>query len=81
MDGVDPEIIRVAEAEAAQTPGVQHAHARARWTGRTLRVEVEGWIDSNTTIADSDTIGRDVATRIGHALPDVRNFTWTTRGI
>jgi cation diffusion facilitator family transporter len=80
MDGVDPEIIRVAEAEAAQTPGVQHAHARARWTGRTLRVEVEGWLDSNTTIADSDTIGRDVATRIGHALPDVRSFTWTTRG-
>jgi cation diffusion facilitator family transporter len=80
MDGVDPEIIRVAEAEAAQTPGVQHAHARARWTGRTLRVEVEGWLDSNTTIADSDEIGRAVATRVGHALPDVRSFTWTTRG-
>jgi cation diffusion facilitator family transporter len=81
MDGVDPEIIRVAEAEASQTPGVAHAHARARWTGRTLRVEVEGWLDSTTTIANSDSIGRDVATRIGHALPDVRSFTWTTRGI
>jgi hypothetical protein len=24
---------------------VLHAHARARWTGRTLRVEIEGWAD------------------------------------
>jgi hypothetical protein len=37
MDGVDPTILTTAEAAAAR-PGVR---ARARWTGRTPRVEVE----------------------------------------
>src|ERR1700712_4476907 len=36
MDGVDPEIITAAEQIAAEVPGVRHAHARARWTGRIL---------------------------------------------
>jgi Co/Zn/Cd efflux system component len=40
LDGVDPDIITTAETMAAAVPGVRHAHARARWTGRTLRVEV-----------------------------------------
>ena len=44
-DGVDPDVITTAEAAAGSVPGVIHAHARARWTGRTLRLEVEGWID------------------------------------
>jgi len=30
------------ELEVGSVPGVLHAHARARWTGRTLRVEIEG---------------------------------------
>src|SRR6202021_269522 len=34
LDGVEPEIITTAEATAIAVPGVQHAHARARWTGR-----------------------------------------------
>jgi Cation efflux family len=44
-DGVDPRIITTAEAAAGSVPGVIHAHARARWTGWTLRVKVEGWVD------------------------------------
>jgi hypothetical protein len=28
-----------------------HAHARARWTGRTLRVEIEGWVDPDLTVS------------------------------
>ena len=39
-DGVDPDVITKAEAAAGSVPGVIHAHARARWTGRTLRVEI-----------------------------------------
>ncbi len=38
LDGVDSDIITTAEAVAASVPGVTHAHARARWTGRTC-----GW--------------------------------------
>ena len=61
LDGVDPEIITTAETVAATVPGVTHAHARARWTGRTLRVEVEGFLDPDTPLAAADQIGRSVA--------------------
>ena len=44
-DGIDPSVITGAEAAAGSVPGVIHAHARARWTGRTLRIEIEGWVD------------------------------------
>jgi hypothetical protein len=62
-----------AEAGAAQTDGVMHAHARARWTGRTLR--------ATTTVADADCIGRLVADRLGAELPQMRSFTWTARSV
>jgi hypothetical protein len=39
-DGVDPVVITTAEAVAGSVPGVIHAYARARWTGRTLRLPV-----------------------------------------
>jgi cation diffusion facilitator family transporter len=81
LDGVDPGIIATAEATAAKVPGVQHAHARARWTGRTLRVEVEGFLDASTTLADSDRIGSDVARILTPQIPEMRSFTWTARAI
>jgi cation diffusion facilitator family transporter len=80
LDGVDPAIIETAETAAAETEGVAHAHARARWTGRTLRVEVEGWLDPDTTIAHADRIGRLVADRLASQLPEMRSFTWAARG-
>jgi cation diffusion facilitator family transporter len=80
LDGVDPAVVTVAEAAAAETDGVMHAHARARWTGRTLRVEVEGWVEATTTVADADRIGRVIAERLGPELPEMRSFSWTARG-
>lgn len=81
LDGVDPKIITTAETIAADVPGIRHAHARARWTGRTLRVEVEGWVDADTTVAQADGIGQLVADQLGPRLPDMRNFTWTARAV
>ena len=81
LDGVDPAVVTTAEATAAQTDGVMHAHARARWTGRTLRVEVEGWVEATATVADADRIGRLVAKRLGTELPQMRSFTWTARSV
>jgi cation diffusion facilitator family transporter len=81
MDGVDPEVIRTAEAVAGGVSGVRHAHARARWTGRTLRLDVEGWVDGATSTAQADRIGRTVAARIAVELPDVRAFTWSARAV
>ena len=78
-DGVDPGIITKAEAAAGSVPGVIHAHARARWTGRTLRVEIEGWVDPELPAIDADALGRLVAGKLSRALPEAASFTWTAR--
>lgn len=78
-DGVDPEVIAAAEAVAGSVPGVIHAHARARWTGRTLRVEIEGWVDPELPAKDGDALGRVVAGAISQQLPEAGSLTWTTR--
>lgn len=49
LDGVDPEVVTTAETIATEIPAVRHAHARARWSGRSLLVEVEAWLDADTT--------------------------------
>jgi cation diffusion facilitator family transporter len=79
LDGVDPEIITTAETTATAVPGVQHAHARARWTGRTLRVEVEGFLDPQTPLAAADQIGRSVTSALALQIPDMHSFTWMAR--
>ena len=78
-DGIDPEVITTAEAAAGSVPGVIHAHARARWTGRTLRVEIEGWVDPELSAKDADALGRQVAGQISRQLPQAGSLTWTTR--
>jgi cation diffusion facilitator family transporter len=79
MDGVDPDIIHQAETAAASIPGVVHAHARARWTGRTLRIEVESWVDPEQTTRQADALGRLVAGAVEEAVPDIGSFAWTAR--
>jgi cation diffusion facilitator family transporter len=78
-DGVDPAVIATAESAAGAVPGVIHAHARARWTGRTLRVEIEGWVDPDLTAREADALGRLVAGDLSLQLPEASSFTWTTR--
>ena len=41
------------QADGQQRPA-DRAHARARWTGRTLRVEIEGWVDPGLPGPDAD---------------------------
>jgi cation diffusion facilitator family transporter len=78
-DGIDPAVISSAEAAAGAVDGVVHAHARARWTGRTLRVEIEGWVDPGLTVSGADTLGRQVALEVAQQVPDLGSFTWTAR--
>jgi cation diffusion facilitator family transporter len=78
-DGVDPAVITAAEAAAGSVDGVIHAHARARWTGRTLRVEVEGWVDPALTVSGADALGQQVARAVAGELPEMGSFTWATR--
>jgi divalent metal cation (Fe/Co/Zn/Cd) transporter len=76
---LDPAVITIAEAAAWSVPGVIHAHARARWTCRTLRVEIEGWVDPELPAKDVDALGRLVADQISRQLPQAGSLTWTTR--
>jgi cation diffusion facilitator family transporter len=78
-DGVDPAVITAAEAAAGSVDGVVHAHARARWTGRTLRVEIEGWVDPDLTVTGADALGQQVAHAIAITVPEAGSFTWTPR--
>lgn len=78
-DGIDPGVIAAAEAAAGSVPGVVHAHARARWTGRTLRVEVEGWVDPDLPVRDADALGRQVADAVAGEVPEAGSLTWTSR--
>jgi len=78
-DGIDPSVITGAEAAAGSVPGVIHAHARARWTGRTLRIEIEGWVDPDMPVRDADELGRQVATALSSEVPDAGSLTWSTR--
>jgi cation diffusion facilitator family transporter len=78
-DGVDPSVITTAESAAGSVPGVLHAHARARWTGRTLRVEIEGWVDPGLPARDAGAIGRQVADAIAQQLPEAGALTWASR--
>jgi cation diffusion facilitator family transporter len=78
-DGMDPEVISRAETVAGSVPGVAHAHARARWTGRSLRIEIEGWVDPALTMQEADMLGRQVADQISGRLPEADSFTWIPR--
>lgn len=81
LDGVDPAVITAAESAATEVDGVSHAHARARWTGRTLHVEIEGWVNPDLTVRDADRLGQRIADRLSARLPEMRNFTWAARSM
>jgi divalent metal cation (Fe/Co/Zn/Cd) transporter len=49
------------------------------WTGRTLRVEIEGRVDPDMPVPESDALGRQVADAIGEQLPEASSLTWATR--
>ena len=78
-DGAGPPVITTAEAAAGSVPGVAHAHARARWTGRTLRVEIEGLVDPSLPARDAGAIGRQVAAAMARQLPQAGTLTWISR--
>ena len=79
MDGVDPEIVTAAECAASEVLGVRHAHVRARWSGRSLLVEVEGFVDAGTTIEACDALGREVEDAVFDAVPEARAVLWSPR--
>lgn len=71
-------MIAAAEAAAGSVPGVIHAHAKARWTWRTLRIEIEGWVDPDLPARGADAIGRPVAGAVSWQLPEAGSLTWAS---
>ncbi len=78
-DGVDPSVVPRCVALADAVEGVRHTHARARWTGRCLLVEVEAVLDPSTPLRRVDEIGESVRAVIRRELPDVKDVTWIPR--
>jgi cation diffusion facilitator family transporter len=78
LDGVDAGVLVAAE-RAATIDGVEHAHARARWTGRSLRLEIEGWVNPTLSVRDADHLGRQVADAVHAAVPEARVVTFISR--
>ena len=81
LDGVDAGVLTAAERAAAAVEGVQHAHARARWTGRTLRITIEGWVDPDLAIRDADHLGHHVADAVHSAIRQARAITFIPRAM
>jgi divalent metal cation (Fe/Co/Zn/Cd) transporter len=80
MDGVDPSVLQQAEAAAATVDGVLSATARARWTGRQLRVDITATLADDTLLGDAAHTGRHIEQGVFHAVPEARTvevFTTT----
>ncbi|MHB8465278.1 MAG: cation diffusion facilitator family transporter [Acidimicrobiales bacterium] len=81
MDGVDPDLLAQAEGAALGVGGVYHAHVRARWMGRSLLVEVEGFVPAGTTVEAGEVIGAAVETAVAAAVPEARAVLWCPRAL
>jgi cation diffusion facilitator family transporter len=60
MDGIDPQVITSAVAAAMLVPDVTDAEARARWSGRTLIVDIDITLDATIPLADATHIAEAV---------------------
>ena len=81
MDSVDPQVLTAAESATLSVSGVDHVHVRARWLGRTLLVEVEGFISASVLLADTEATGRSVREAILAAVPECRAVVWSPRAL
>ncbi|MDE2282883.1 MAG: cation transporter [Actinomycetales bacterium] len=79
MDAVEPRVIEAAAAAAAGVDGVEHVHVRARWMGRTLLVEVDGYVTRATTVAAAEVTGRAVEAAVRDAVPEARAVRFSVR--
>ncbi|HEY6471823.1 MAG TPA: cation diffusion facilitator family transporter [Acidimicrobiales bacterium] len=81
MDSVDPRVLLDAEEAALSVPGVEHAHLRARWLGRTLLVEVEAFVPPETRLDEAERLGRDVRAAILRTVPECRAVVWSPHAL
>jgi cation diffusion facilitator family transporter len=81
MDGVDPTVLQRAETAALGVQGVSHVHVRGRWLGRSLVIEVEGFVPASQSLHDTEALGPPVQEAITAAVPESRAVIWLPRGL
>lgn len=79
MDGVDPAMLVAAERAVLSRVAVEHVHVRGRWMGRSLIVEVEGFVTPTTTVEDAAALRDDVEAAVLSAVPEARAVLWHPR--
>ena len=79
MDSVEPGVLQRAETAALTVDAVDHVHVRARWMGRSLLVDVEGFVSGNRTLSEAEALARPVRDAVIAAVPESRAVTWTAR--
>ena len=77
MDGVEPETLVAAEQAALDVAGVRHVHARGRWVGRSLIVEIEGFLAGDTSLTEAGAVGGRVRKAVTEVCPEVRAVIWS----
>jgi cation diffusion facilitator family transporter len=80
-DGVDPHLICRVEEAALTVGSVEHVHVRARWIGRSLIVEVEGFVLGSMSLEVAEGIGRDVEDAVIRAVPACRTVVWSPHSL
>jgi cation diffusion facilitator family transporter len=79
LDGVEPEHLHAAKDAAETVPGVLQAVVRGRWTGRSLVLDIDGELDPDTSLRDSDAIGTRVVAAVHNTVEEVRTVRWAAR--
>ncbi len=79
MDGVDATHLDAAAAAANGVPGVDAVSVRGRWTGRSLRLEIDGDVDPAMSVGEADRIGEAVEAAVLAAVEEARAVRWSPR--
>jgi cation diffusion facilitator family transporter len=81
MDSVEPDILTRAETAALTVTNVEHVHVRARWAGRSLIIEIEGFLPGHKHLDETERIGADIQQVVASAVPESRAVLWSPHAL
>jgi cation diffusion facilitator family transporter len=79
MDAVDASLTEQAHAAAEGVAGVLDAEVRGRWSGRTLRLEIEVELAAKATLAEAAHVSQAVEAAVFNAVGEARHVHVSTR--
>ena len=79
LDGIDPDLLTEATALAETVPGVDHARALGRWSGRSLTFDIDAYLDPRLTVADSEVITSTISTAIKAGIDQAHHIRVSIR--